>query len=120
MGAKFAPSVANLYMAKWESEGVLHNRDPCMMLYRRFIDDLLIIWKGSMETFEDQLQTMNSNDQNISLTWDVSKDMIHFLDLQNRNTARGIGTKTYFKVTDHNSYIPTMSCHFRPWLDNIP
>lgn len=47
MGAKFAPSVANLYMAKWEAEGVLRERNAEIMLYRRLIDDLLIIWRGA-------------------------------------------------------------------------
>lgn len=114
MGAKFAPSVANLYMAKWKVEGVLCNRDPNIMLYRRFIDDLLIIWKRSEDSLEILLQTMNDDDQNINLTWVISKDMIHFLDLEIRNTSQGIETRTHFKATDCNSYIPTMSCHFRP------
>lgn len=63
---------------------------------------------------------MNDNDQNINLTWNINIDMVHFLDLEIRNTQRGIETRTYFKATDRNSYIPTMSCHFRPWMDNIP
>lgn len=66
------------------------------------------------------LEPMNNNDRNITLTWNISKDTIHFLDLEIRNTVRGIETKTFFKATDRNSYIPTMSCNFRPWLDNIP
>lgn len=68
MGAKFAPSVANLYMARWEEEGVLDNLDPRVMLYRHFIDDLLLIWRGTVEDVESLLHSMNSNDQNISLT----------------------------------------------------
>lgn len=78
MGAKFAPSVANLYMAKREAEGVLGEEHVDIMLYKRFIDDLLIIWKGSMESLMGLLEPMNNNDQNISLTWNISRDSIHF------------------------------------------
>lgn len=68
IGAKFAPSVANLYMAKWEEEGILYS------MYKRFIDDLLHIWWGGAEDMETLLHSMNDNDQNISLTWDVSSE----------------------------------------------
>lgn len=119
MGAKYAPSVANLYMAKWEAEGVLGDEHLDIMLYKRFTDDLLIIWKGSMESLMGLLESMNTNDRNISLTWNISRDNIHFLDLEIRNTERGIETKSFFKATDRNLYIPITSCHFRPWLDNI-
>lgn len=52
MGAKFAPSVANFYMAKWEEEGVLLNPDPRIILYKQSIDDLKIIWEGEVNYVE--------------------------------------------------------------------
>lgn len=104
MGAKFAPRVANLYKSKWEQEGRLHNLHPRIVLYKRLIDDLLVIWKGNMNDIKIILQSMNNNYKNISLTWDISKDNIHtkynFLDLEIYNTLRGIEAKTYFKETD--------------------
>lgn len=43
MGAKFAPSVANAFMAQWEEESV-YKHPPCELgLFKRFIDDILII-----------------------------------------------------------------------------
>lgn len=66
------------------------------------------------------LDSMNNNDLNISLTWDVNRECIHFLDLEIFNTRDGLITKTFFKATDRNSYIPTCSCHHKPWLSNIP
>lgn len=118
--AKFAPSVADLYMAKWEAERGLGDGFGDIILYKRFIDDLLIICNGSMESLMRLLESMNDNDRNIELTWDISRDWIHFLDLEIFKTASGIETKSFFKTTDRNSYIPTSSCHFRPWLDNFP
>lgn len=50
MGAKYAPSVANAFMAQWEEEAV-HNNTPCQLeLYKRFIDDVIIIWNGDRVT----------------------------------------------------------------------
>lgn len=120
MGAKFAPSVANLYMAKWEEESVMVEQYTDMVLYKRFIDDLIIMWKGSKESLMTLLETMNDNDRNISLTWDINKDRIHFLDLEILNTSEGMITRSFFKATDRNSYISTTSCQHKPWLDNIP
>lgn len=85
MGAKFSPSVTNLYMAKWEEEVVLYDQDPRILLNKRFIDDILLIWSGTNEDVEGFLQSMNDNDRNITLSWDISKDNIHFLDLEIEN-----------------------------------
>lgn len=73
-----------------------------------------------MEGLMGLLDSMNVNDRNISLTWNVSTECIHFLDLEIFNTNEGIITKSFFKTTDRNSYIPVTSCHFKPWLSNIP
>lgn len=86
MGANFMPSVAKLYMAKWEEEDILYSMDLRVVLYRRFFDDLLLIWKEITENLDILLQSMDNNDQNISLTWEISKDNVHFLDLGIFNT----------------------------------
>lgn len=95
MGAKFAPSVDNLYMAKWEEEGITLNPDPRILLYKHFIDDLIIVWEGVTNDVESL--TMNQKDHNISLTWEISDQKIHFLDLEIRNTQYGMETVSYFK-----------------------
>lgn len=72
MGAKFAPSVANLYMAKWEEEGVLLCPDPRIILYKRFIDYLIIVWNGAISNVENLFLSLNHNDRNIRLTWEAN------------------------------------------------
>lgn len=49
MGAKYAPSLANLFMAEWEDRKVFSQKRPQLLFYRRFIDDLLFIWEGTEE-----------------------------------------------------------------------
>lgn len=45
---------------------------------------------------------------------------ISFLDLVLTKADGYITTKTFFKETDRNSYIPTASCHHPKWLGAIP
>lgn len=43
MGAKFAPSIANAFMAYWEEDAVYNNMPAKLTLYKRYIDDLIIV-----------------------------------------------------------------------------
>lgn len=49
MGAKYAPSVPNIFMSKWEEKSIFNNTPNQLILYKRFIDDLVIIWNGDEE-----------------------------------------------------------------------
>lgn len=119
MGAKFALSIANLYMAKWEEDSVISTNTSEITLYRRFIDDLILIWEGDQENLQNVKHNMNQNDRNIKLSWESSTEHIQFLDLDIIQREVGSTQKHFFKSTDHNSYIYQVnSCHFKPWLIN--
>lgn len=45
---------------------------------------------------------------------------IDYLDLQIFKDKGELCTKTFFKKTDRNVYIPTSSCHHPKWIGNIP
>ena len=78
MGAKFAPSVANAFMAQWE-EGSIYSDIPMeLTLYKRYIDDILIAWNGTQPALEKFLSKLNQNDKNITLTWNISDTMVTF------------------------------------------
>lgn len=53
MGAKFAPSVANAFMAHWEEDAVYKDTPTELTLYKRYIDYLMIVWNGSRNTLEN-------------------------------------------------------------------
>lgn len=44
MGAKYAPSVANLFMSYWEKDAIFSGNIPQLKFYKRYIDDIIIIW----------------------------------------------------------------------------
>ena len=46
MGTKMAPTYANLFMGKLE-EKLNELGKPNIILWKRFIDDIFIIWSGS-------------------------------------------------------------------------
>lgn len=50
MGTKMAPAYANLFMNNLE-EKFLQDCHPSPTIWKRFIDDILVIWPGSMESF---------------------------------------------------------------------
>lgn len=82
MGAKFTPSVANLFMAQWEEESVYKHTPPELLLYKRYIDDVIILWKGNKEKLTTFLDGLNRNDKIIQFTWNVSKKNISYVDLE--------------------------------------
>lgn len=111
MGAKYAPSLANLFMALWEEDIVYAQQRPQVVLWARYIDDILLLWDGDKADLDSFFGELNINTKGIFLNCEASQHEIHFLDLTIRVKDGQFTTATYFKSTNHNSYIPTNSCH---------
>uniref|UniRef100_A0A8C5PB27 Reverse transcriptase domain-containing protein n=1 Tax=Leptobrachium leishanense TaxID=445787 RepID=A0A8C5PB27_9ANUR len=122
MGTRFAPSYANLFMAHWESSVVWtgHDWGPNLVLYRRYIDDVLIIWQGERQELESFISHLNNNELGIKLDSNISPTQVNFLDLTIYVEDSEIKTRTFFKAVQTNNYIPTNSGHYPPWLKAIP
>lgn len=120
MGAKFAPSIARLFMAEWEEDSVFKNAPVELVVYKRYIDDVFILWKGDIERLTCFLEELNRNNKNITLTWDISNTKATFLDLEILQDESGFSSQTHFKDVDRNSYLPIESCHHKNWLYNVP
>ena len=120
MGAKFAPSLANLFMAHWEREAIDDQPPSQLRLWKRYIDDVLVIWEGDTTSLEEFFFKLNSNTRGISLQYDISTSHIHFLDLNIYVKEDKLITNTFFKETDRNAFIPVTSCHHSSWLAAVP
>ena len=116
MGKKFAPNYANLFLADWERE-VLEKAPLKPKFYRRFLDDIFMIWEHSEESFHEFVNLLNTHHPSITVKAELDKQSINFLDTTvfkgNRFNSDGIlDTKVYFKPTDtlellhKNSYHP--------------
>lgn len=120
MVARYAPSVVNLLMDCWEEEYVYNQNIPQIILYRRYIDDLIILWDGTAETFQEFLRNLNINRYGLTFTGKWDTERIDYLDLEIYKSGPFLHTKTFFKVTDRNGYIPSSSCHHPRWKANVP
>lgn len=119
MGAWFTPSVTKLFMAHWEEESVFRDHPPELVCYKGYIDNLIMVWQGDMVSLDSFMQKLNITIKNISLTWNVSKDRMVFLDLEINKEGDNFKKCNYFKPTNRNAYIPLYSCHHCQWLCNI-
>lgn len=61
MGAKYARSFANWYMTQWEKEVIYDNRPDQLIMYRRYIDDILTVWAGDRDSVLYFRQNLNTN-----------------------------------------------------------
>uniref|UniRef100_A0A803JHQ6 Reverse transcriptase domain-containing protein n=1 Tax=Xenopus tropicalis TaxID=8364 RepID=A0A803JHQ6_XENTR len=122
MGSKFAPAYANLYMAVWEDDFIWGSpifRDH-IILYTRFIDDLLFIWNGPLDLIDTFITHINSNVFNLSFTVEINPTFTNFLDLTLFRDGTKIQTMLYRKPTDRNGLLHASSSHHVQVIKNIP
>lgn len=115
IGAKFAPSLAGLFMALWENDKLFSLDEPRLLFWHCYIDDAFFLWKGdegSLHTFMTQL---NTNNWEIKFTYEYSSTSVNFLDLVIFKEQSSLLTKN----TDRNGYIPLDSGHHPKWLKAI-
>lgn len=122
MGTRMAPSYANLFMGSFESKFIMSNNPYLskIILYKRFIDDLFILWDGNEEEAKAFVEILNSNPWDIKFTLNFGRDKIEFLDLVVSHDSEKFITSTYFKAVDINSYLDYSSGHFKKWKQNVP
>lgn len=89
-------------------------------MYRRYIDDLIILWEGTTETFEEFLEDLNTNRYGITFTGKWNHKLIDYLDLEIFKSGGALCTRTFFKTTDRSGYISTTSYHHPKWKSNVP
>lgn len=99
---------------------MLYNKNQQLLFFKRFIDDIMVIWAGDRESLTDFCFDLNSIEKDIKLSWEESDEKIHFLDLEIIRKGERLVMQTYFKPVDRNSYFSLEICHYTPWLDNIP
>lgn len=96
MGAKFAPSLANLM------GGQVHlcpgGLNCCF--FKRYIDDLFFTWAGTEESLKDFMNFLNCNPNNIKLDYQYSKEQVNYMDVTVLINSGKLITKVYFKSSD--------------------
>jgi hypothetical protein len=147
MGTSFSVVYAIIFMIWLETPIIQSERfRSCIQLYKRFIDDLFIIWTGSVAKLCEFRKALATADTNISLDWTgyesqeramdtiVVDEFDHgqavFLDLdmsleyvtasQRFSTTFRVIMRPYRKPGNAYAYIPFKSFHgrhvFRGWI----
>ena len=105
MGTSAACMWATIYFAVHEIDTLLSNYDSHLLLFRRYIDDMIGIWLGDDTTWENFKRDTNNFG---ILTWDFEEPShtVNFLDLTISIENCRIVTRTYQKPMNLYQYIP--------------
>ncbi|KAL9972935.1 hypothetical protein ACROYT_G019335 [Oculina patagonica] len=110
MGTRMAPSYANLFLAKFETDAL--SRAPYQPhTWWRYIDDIFMIWTHSIDDLHAFTSYLNSIHPTIKFTSNYSLTSIPFLDVNVFLNNGNISTDLYTKPTDKHQYLLHSSCH---------
>lgn len=124
MGTCFAPSYANLFVGWWEERlprscTIGEQRGKVISWYR-YIDDLFIVWQGSVETANAYITALNDNNMNLHFSGTVSPVAVDYLDLRVFVADNKLQTALYRKPTAGNSTSTFSSSHPKKLVESIP
>ena len=109
MGSKCSPGLADIFMAGFESSflnGIPARLKEKMTFFKRFLDDIFIIWSGSQTEFEEFFALLDNHHRNIKFTCepDFENQTATFLDV-NVSLANGVTrTDLFVTPTSANEY----------------
>ena len=90
--------------------------------YRRFIDDIFLLWNGSKKQLLDFIIRLNSRHPTIKFDFKYSKSSIEFLNIKNyKNKEKNkLLTTIYRKPTDRRNFLDPTSEHPKSLINSIP
>ena len=110
MGTIVAVKYATLYFASHENNTILPKYKDQLLYYKRFIDDIFIIWLPGEHTWQNLQQDLSFGRMN----WSVDKpsNKTNFLDLTiTINNKSHLTHKTYEKPLNLHNYLSKHSAH---------
>jgi hypothetical protein len=108
MGTNVAPLLANLYLY-YKVDLEIKNK---MAYFKRFIDDVFFLYKGSRENLLLLIDSFAKLAAPLKITYTIDTNSVAFLDLNIQLSNEGsIYFKTYQKSMNLYEYIPSFSSH---------
>jgi hypothetical protein len=116
IGTRLALTYANLFMAmidKQIKECAIGRDFNWVFFYKRFINDIFVIWTGTKESFLGFMEKINTLHPTIKFTceFDYDQKSTTFLDTKIKIEDDTIITDLYRKETDRVQYLLPSSCH---------
>lgn len=123
MGTKMAPGYANLFMGEFE-KAFLQSREKQPLFWKRYIDDIFMIWDGTLDGLNKLLQDLNDRHPTIKFTHTTSDQEATFLDITVYKGPRflkdnRVDVKPHFKATNRFQYLHFNSSHPRHTFTGI-
>ncbi|KAJ1100357.1 hypothetical protein NDU88_005443 [Pleurodeles waltl] len=87
-------------------------------LWKRYIDDVLLIWTGTANQSLTFAKWHNSLNPYLKFTMMIGGDKLPFLDLLIYEKKGTLATEVYYKPTDRNNLLHFQSFH--PTRENLP
>ena len=119
MGTRMGPGYACLFMGKFEQD-FLEEAPLTPLFWKRFIDDIFMIWTHGEEKFEEFFVKINAVHPNIKFEATRSESSVSFLDVEVKLKNGKIETDLFNKPTDSHNYLDWNSCHSKSTKSGIP
>jgi hypothetical protein len=125
MGTRVAPMMANIFMSEIDNKIQKCAKDENLdyiHMYKRYIDDILVFWKGTVEQLNTFVTKINSLHHSIKFACDfnITKQSTTYLDTTVSLYRDAINTDLYRKPTDRVQYLLPSSCHPNHIFANVP
>ena len=121
MGTVAAPSYAVIYMGEFEEKYIYPQVTNDCLYYGRYIDDILMIYKGDEQRFKTFAERLNRMHPSIKFDYEISKTSIPFLDTRIYiDENRHLQTTLFTKPTDTHNYLHYKSAHPRHLKNSLP
>ncbi|MEO1301491.1 MAG: hypothetical protein AAFU83_04635 [Bacteroidota bacterium] len=98
MGTSCAPPYAQLFLALLIERHLLVGDNPNLLLFKRFIDDIFIVYRGTRSELDAFLAQYNTYHPRIQVKWEVSTTSVPFLDIVIFKSGGRLQTRTHQKV----------------------
>ena len=112
MGASFSPTLANIFLSVIIRQ-FLQTQPVHPLLIKRYIDDLLILWKHSEASLKTFLLQLNEFHPSLHFKYTFSSSEVNFLDLTiyKDDSSQSLHTRTYQKPQNLYQYLHFTSNH---------
>ena len=122
MGTIFAPTYANIFMAKFERNLMYPCFQTLSNFYCRFIDDIFLLWNGSETQLLGFITRLISRHPTIKFCSRYSKSSMEFLDtkMYKNKEKNKLLSAIYWKPTDRRNFLDPTSVHPRSLINSIP
>ena len=125
MGTRVAPTFANIFMKIIDLKITMlasKSYKNALLILKRFIDDIFILWKGTEESLLKFMEDINKlhPSMKFTATYNLGTKSTTFLDTRVQIFKNRLSTDLYRKETDKVQYLLPSSSHPAHVTKNIP